>query len=212
MVFLCIHSTETFKQIKQRVIWKYEDDSLTDLPPNVLIQKWLPQSDILAHPNVRMFISHGGLFSTLESLDRGVPLLVVPFFGDQQRNGQRVATSGYGKVLPFIHITDEAFFNSVNEVLLPKYFNRAKELQSLWKDNMNKPMDVFHWWVEHVAKYKGAKHLKSHATEMSWCSYLLLDVIAATLAVVFGSIYILYIVVKKLCCRKQTGNKKQKQN
>lgn len=194
------------------MIWKYEDDSLTDLPPNVLIQKWLPQSDILAHPNVRLFVSHGGLFSTLESLDRGVPLLVIPFYGDQRRNGQRVATSGYGKVLPFVEITEATFWTSVHEVLSPEYYARAKELQSLWKDNMNEPMDVFHWWIEYVVKYGGAKHLKSHAIEMSWFSYLLVDVVAATLAVAVALLYIVFVVARRLLCRKQTDSWKQKQN
>lgn len=50
---------KAFSRLKQRVIWKYEDESL-EVPPNVLIKKWLPQSDILAHPNVVLFITHGG--------------------------------------------------------------------------------------------------------------------------------------------------------
>lgn len=49
-----------FARLKQNVIWKFEDDSMTNIPPNVRIQKWLPQSDILAHPNVVLFITHGG--------------------------------------------------------------------------------------------------------------------------------------------------------
>lgn len=42
-------------------IWKYESQ-LTDLvlPKNVKIRPWLPQSDILAHPRVKAFITHGG--------------------------------------------------------------------------------------------------------------------------------------------------------
>jgi len=48
-----------------------------------MIRKWLPQSDILAHKNVVLFITHGGLFGTQEGLYRGVPMLFIPLYGDQ---------------------------------------------------------------------------------------------------------------------------------
>ncbi|XP_017493820.1 PREDICTED: UDP-glucuronosyltransferase 2B14-like isoform X2 [Rhagoletis zephyria] len=74
---------DVFRQLKQRVLWKFENDSIPNLPANVLIKKWLPQNDILAHPNVRVFITHGGLFGTQEAVYHGVPVLGMPFFFDQ---------------------------------------------------------------------------------------------------------------------------------
>jgi hypothetical protein len=38
---------ETFSKLKQRVLWKWETDSLPGQPSNVKLGKWLPQSDIL---------------------------------------------------------------------------------------------------------------------------------------------------------------------
>ena len=73
----------TFRNIKQRVIWKWEDDKLPDLPKNVLVRKWLPQNDILAHPNLKVFITHGGLLGTQEGVARGVPMLGIPIYADQ---------------------------------------------------------------------------------------------------------------------------------
>lgn len=49
-----------FRTLEQRIIWKFEDETYK-VPSNVLIGKWLPQSDILAHPNMVLFITHGGI-------------------------------------------------------------------------------------------------------------------------------------------------------
>lgn len=38
---------EAFREIPQRVLWKFESESLGDLPNNVMIRKWFPQRDIL---------------------------------------------------------------------------------------------------------------------------------------------------------------------
>lgn len=36
-----------FSKINLKVLWKYEDDDLSDIPTNVQLRKWLPQQDIL---------------------------------------------------------------------------------------------------------------------------------------------------------------------
>lgn len=38
---------EAFREIPQRVLWKYESESLGELPDNVKISKWFPQREIL---------------------------------------------------------------------------------------------------------------------------------------------------------------------
>lgn len=51
-------------KIKQKVIWKWDDESLVVDPKKFLIKKWLPQDSILNHPNVKLFITHGDHFSS----------------------------------------------------------------------------------------------------------------------------------------------------
>ena len=43
------------------ILWKWDEDNIADLPKNVMIKKWVPQQDLLAHPNLKLFVTHGGL-------------------------------------------------------------------------------------------------------------------------------------------------------
>ncbi|GMR30127.1 hypothetical protein PMAYCL1PPCAC_00322, partial [Pristionchus mayeri] len=72
-------------------IWKYEKDddfarNFASKVDNLVLSKWMPQSDLLAHPKMAAFITHGGAGSTQETANRGVPGIFIPLFGDQPRN------------------------------------------------------------------------------------------------------------------------------
>lgn len=75
---------EAFRQMPQyNFLWKFESDLDLDLPSNVIIKQWMPQTSILAHPKIRAFITHSGGLSTQEASWFGVPLIGMPFFMDQ---------------------------------------------------------------------------------------------------------------------------------
>jgi len=76
-------------KLKQRVIWKWEDlDNTPGKSANILYSKWLPQDDILAHPKVKLFITHAGKGGITESQYHGKPMLALPLFGDQPSNAE----------------------------------------------------------------------------------------------------------------------------
>ena len=52
---------ETFARLNQTVIWKWDGEEMAGLPSNVVLQSWLPQQDLLAHHNLKVFVTHGGL-------------------------------------------------------------------------------------------------------------------------------------------------------
>jgi UDP:flavonoid glycosyltransferase YjiC (YdhE family) len=70
-------------KLKQKVIWKWDDESIKVDTKKFMIRKWFPQDDILAHDNVKLFVTHGGLLSCTESILRGKPIVGIPVFGDQ---------------------------------------------------------------------------------------------------------------------------------
>jgi glucuronosyltransferase len=72
-----------FGRIKQKVLWKYENETLPNKPDNVRISSWIPQRDIMTHPNVKLFISHGGYLGSTEAVSEGIPILGLPMYGDQ---------------------------------------------------------------------------------------------------------------------------------
>lgn len=40
---------DVFAGLKQKVLWKFENDNIPSLPKNVMVRKWLPQQDILGN-------------------------------------------------------------------------------------------------------------------------------------------------------------------
>ncbi|PAV63746.1 hypothetical protein WR25_07996 [Diploscapter pachys] len=84
---------------------------------NYDLVNWIPQSDILAHPRLKLFVTHGGNNGLIEAVLRAVPLVVVPVFADQFRNARMAEKRGIGKVLLKLELSEETFREAVKTVL-----------------------------------------------------------------------------------------------
>ncbi|XP_053206560.1 uncharacterized UDP-glucosyltransferase YdhE-like [Panonychus citri] len=82
---------------------------------NMWGDKYLDQVSIL--PKVDLFITHGGSNSLIESLTVGKPLLVIPQFGDQLANGQRIVDLKLGDKINLWEFNEEKLVEKIDLVL-----------------------------------------------------------------------------------------------
>lgn len=81
-----------------KFLWSLRDNLLENLPHGFLeknrekgmVVSWAPQTDVLAHDAVGVFITHFGHNSIMESIASEVPLIGRPFHGEQKLNGRLV--------------------------------------------------------------------------------------------------------------------------
>lgn len=72
---------KVLSELKENVIWKWEDlENTPGNSSNILYKNWLPQDDILAHPNTKLFITHAGKGGITEAQYHGVPMVALPIF------------------------------------------------------------------------------------------------------------------------------------
>lgn len=207
---------------KVRVLWKCEENIAKGLPDNVLVQKWIPQNNVLAHPNVRVFITHGGLFGSQESVHYGVPMLGIPFYADQVNNcsiynnntfivffnfelkhlnTNKAALSGYAVKLQFTNVTVDSLRWALTELLQnPSYAANAKVASRIFRDRPERAIDRATYWIEYVIRFNGTDHLSSAGRQLSWFSYFLLDVLAVVGVVAFFICWGFKLLIKRVFC------------
>jgi MGT family glycosyltransferase len=116
---------------------------LGNLPGDPVVVGYAPQLELIRRS--ALTISHGGLNTVLESLERGVPMVVLPVTYDQPGVGARVERAGVGRSIPVRRLTVDRLRDAVRTVLGdPAYRERAGRLQSDIEaaDGLNRAADV----------------------------------------------------------------------
>ncbi|XP_068907170.1 UDP-glycosyltransferase UGT5-like [Tenebrio molitor] len=186
-----------FAKLPYKVLWKFENEHLPNKPKNVEIKKWLPQQDLLHHPNVKLFITQGGLQSLDEAIHNEVPILTIPFFGDQRYNSHHLVQSGGALSIDFHSFTEEEFKEKIVELISnPKYKEKITKLSKIASDQPMSALEKAVWWIEYVIRHDGAEHLRYAGIDMPFYQYFLLDVIAFLLATLALTVYILRRIMK----------------
>ena len=203
---------KTFSKLKQRVLWKWEDEEeMPNKPNNVMLGKWFPQASILAHENVKLFITHGGLGSVTEAMFYGVPIVGIPVFFDQFANTNVAADEGWALNVKFEDLNVEMFNEAIIEVLSNCSYRKAVEkLSQLFRDRPQHPMDTAIYWIEYVIRHNGATHMHYQGKDLNFIQTNSLDVFAAFLFLLCILVVFINALVKMLKKRVLSTVKKEK--
>ncbi|XP_016079995.1 PREDICTED: UDP-glucuronosyltransferase 3A2-like [Miniopterus natalensis] len=196
-----------FAQLPQGVIWKCSPSLWPKdikLAANVKIVDWLPQSDLLAHPSIRLFVTHGGLNSVMESIQHGVPMVGIPLFADQPGNIIRVEAKNLGVSILTEELKADTLALKMKQVIREKRYKSAVLAASIIKrSHPLTPAQRLVGWIDHILQTGGAAHLKPHAFQQPWYEQYLLDVFLFLLVVTLGTMWLcgklLGLVVRRLC-------------
>ncbi|XP_074660612.1 2-hydroxyacylsphingosine 1-beta-galactosyltransferase-like [Tubulanus polymorphus] len=190
-------------------VFKFKQ-KMKNVPKNVHIVNWLPQRDILAHRNTRLFITHCGNAGLHETLYGGVPVLGIPFYGDQPANAQKIERRGYGLGVKITSVTTEELIAAIEEVITnPTYrknihksslIYRSKEFASVRAGKI----------LDGVLKH-GFKHIQPPSKDLYLFQLLLIDVILLFALITIVSIILLYVCLRSVyrkCCSPPRNKEK----
>ncbi|XP_066488835.1 2-hydroxyacylsphingosine 1-beta-galactosyltransferase [Tiliqua scincoides] len=190
-------------KLPQRVVWRFSGNKPRNLGNNTKLMEWLPQNDLLGHPNIKAFLSHGGLNSIFETMYHGVPVVGIPLFGDHYDTMTRVQAKGMGILLNWKTVTGDELCDALVKVINePSYRQRAKKLSEIHRDQPGHPVNRTVYWINYILRHNGAHHLRATVYAVSLYQYFLLDV---AVIILFGTAFFSYILTRiaKFICKQR---------
>jgi len=102
---------------------------MTRTGKNLEIHQWIDQKSLLAETHI--MITHGGLGTLKECIEREVPVIAIPLIHDQTDNATRIEKHGIGKKLDANHFSEVKLLDTVkaieNDYEIPKKLKKMKE-------------------------------------------------------------------------------------
>ena len=197
-----------FNSVKYTVIWKLTKQPPCDMNSNIIIKSWVPQNDLLAHPKLRLFITHCGINSLIESVSHGTPMLGFPITLDQPYNAALMENKGYGKTLQLKTFAAKELIEAINDVMGDdKYTQSVRKASEILHSKQESPGKRMSFWVDYIIKY-GDSHLRTKAHDLSLMEFLMVDIFIFLFVCCICLLSLVVIIcaccVKcfKRCCRK----------
>ncbi|XP_022102114.1 UDP-glucuronosyltransferase 2B31-like [Acanthaster planci] len=154
------------------------------------------------HVNVRVYVVHGGAFSTYEAMWEGVPMVGIPLWEDQMDNMVRVEAQGAGLKLDISGLKSETLSRAICRVMTePGFRENAQRVSKILRDlqNADRPADNVARWILHVTRF-GGDHLRPAVMDLNYVQRNLLDVYLF-IGLGLASVIMINASVCYFCCR-----------
>lgn len=127
---------QAFDTNRFRILWILKESQAARLPAvpgSVRVMEWGPMPlAVLAHRNVRAFVSHCGINSVHEAMATRTPMVGIPMFADQRDMAVRVTDAGAGMWLDKSRFTADDLRAAIERVLADSDFeHNAARIQAL---------------------------------------------------------------------------------
>jgi UDP:flavonoid glycosyltransferase YjiC (YdhE family) len=193
---------EVFSKLEQRVIWRLPANKQCSdgASNNVMVVTWTPQNDVLAHRNMKLFITHAGLNSVVESIYHKVPMVVIPVMFDQPANAIKLLHKHLAVQLKIAELEVDDVEAKIRSVLNNETFIEAlSRASAILREKLESTGKRASFWIRHVVQH-GDSHLRTSAYDLNILQFLMVDVVAFLLAI---SLLFLFVGYKsaRCCCR-----------
>jgi len=186
---------KAFNQTSYNVLWKFDDPiDQQKIPKNVKLTKWMPLSDVLAHPNVKIIIHHGGLLTCYEAIAREVPQIIFPLVYDEGANAKLLVHRNVAIELDLDDFDEDRLNKAIDDISASIYKENVKKLRSLAFDQpINKTeLAVFH--IEKVIRHRGGN---IYNMQVDSSVRYLFDMYLLTSAMLFLIFAVFFVIYRK---------------
>ena len=205
-----------------RVVWvsnrRLSDSTLSSLPSNVRVERWVAQPAVLAHPAVSVFITHTGTSSVQDAISVGVPMLTMPLWGDQSLNAAKLQDRRVALGIDSHHLSSDDICTKLRRLAFdPDIRQSVNRMQAAFHIDARGARERGADIIERAAVV-GTEHLIPYRerADVSFIIRYNIDVYAIGAAVALSVVAVLGVLLWSLaqwiwqsCCRSAGKLKKQ---
>ncbi|XP_059139409.1 UDP-glucuronosyltransferase 1A1-like [Physella acuta] len=185
-----------FRRLNLRVVWRVSEASPD--PQQILTSTWIPQNDLLGHPNVKVFVTHCGQSSQYEALFHAVPTLCIPIFMDQTYNAERARSKGYGLTVDLKKATSDEIYSNIMEMYTNSTYKlNVQKASKLFKLNYGLPMNKAAFWLDHVMKH-GGSYMRSAGQNMPGYQFFCIDLMLCLAVFLLVLCLVMFLIFRSL--------------